>query len=162
MLAIAGPAHAKTPTKPFTITLKAETPEIKVGAKVIIDVTMTNTSDHEVDCAMYYHESIDQSYGYQVLNEDGTPATKIDNKRAFDSYACVLEPGESHKSGGLISQIFDFSRPGKYTIQARRLVEGNDQRPNTLEQHKDPWIEIKSNTVTITVLPADNPLSAQQ
>jgi hypothetical protein len=62
----------------------------------------------------------------------------------------------------VISQIFDFSRPGKYTIQASRLVLGDDQRPDTLELHKDPWIEIKSNTIDITVLPADDTLAAKQ
>jgi hypothetical protein len=59
-------------------------------------------------------------------------------------------------------QIFDFSRPGKYTIQASRLVLGDDQRPDTLELHKDPWIEIKSNTITITVLPAADPPPTKQ
>jgi hypothetical protein len=161
MLAIAGIAHTQTPTKPFTITLEAETPQVKVGGQVILDVIMTNTSDHEIDCTMYYHSQIDQRYGYQVFYEDGTPAAKIDKRLSSDSFACVLDPGESSQSGGLISQIFDFSRPGKYTIQASRLVLGDDQRPDTLEMHKDPWIEIKSNTIDITVLPADDTPAAK-
>jgi len=133
-----------------------------VGGQVILDVIMTNTSDHEIDCTMYYHSQIDQRYGYQVFYEDGTPAAKIDKRLSSDSFACVLDPGESSQSGGLISQIFDFSRPGKYTIQASRLVLGDDQRPDTLELHKDPWIEIKSNTITITVLPAADPPPTKQ
>jgi hypothetical protein len=31
-----------------------------------------------------------------------------------------------------------------------------------LELHKDPWIEIKSNTITITVLPAADPPPTKQ
>jgi hypothetical protein len=163
MLGITVAAHAKTSTPPFSITINAETPMVKVGGLVILDVTMTNTSDHEIDCTLYFLDSIDQNYRYQVFFEDGKPATKILRKTGFNTYACILKPEESSKSGGVISQIFDFRRPGKYTIHVSRPVWGDDQRPDTWQLHENiPEIEIKSNTITVTVLPAEDLLPAQK
>ena len=67
MLAIAGIAHAQTEKQPFTITLKAGTPQVKMGGQVILDVTMTNTSDHEIDCSLYYYDLIDTNYPLTAL-----------------------------------------------------------------------------------------------
>jgi hypothetical protein len=147
-------SSSQTKHQPFTITIKAETPQVKVGGQVILDVIMTNTSDHEIDCSSYWYDSIDQNYRYHVLYEDGKPAAKIVRKTGSSAHSCILDPGESRQSGGLVSQIFNFRRPGKYTIQVSRPVWGDDQRPETWQTHEnDPEIEIKSNTITITVVP---------
>ncbi len=161
MLALAGIVCAQTPKQPFTITLKAETPQVRVGGRVILDVIMTNTSDHEIDCTSYFYDSIDQNYRYHVLYEDGNPPAKIVRKTGSNSFPCILKPGQSDTpSGGVISRIFDFSRPGKYTIQVSRPVWGDDNRPNTWQDpshDNDPEILIHSNTITVTVLAADAP-----
>ncbi|MGC2547777.1 MAG: hypothetical protein WA426_18170, partial [Silvibacterium sp.] len=61
-------------------------------------------------------------------------------------WPCLLKPGETgSNAGGLISAIYDFSRPGEYTIQVER---------HTAFDSKSPLV--KSNTITITVLPADS------
>jgi hypothetical protein len=157
LLAVAGMAHAQTEKQPFTITIKAETPQVKVGGQVVLDVVMTNTSDHEVGCDLYYYDSIDQNYQYHVLYEDGKPPARIVRKTPFNADPCVLQPGESRQSGGVISQIFDFRRPGKYTIQVSRKIWGDENRPGTgTNEENQDQPEVQSNTITVTVLPADS------
>ena len=51
----------------------------------------------------------------------------------------------------MVSRLFDFSRPGKYSIEVSRHISS------------DPKSEIvKSNTITVNVLPADASPPAQQ
>ena len=152
MLVVAGIAHAQTEKQPFTITLKAETPQVKVGGQVILDIIMTNTSDHEIACDSYWYDSVDQNYRFHVIYEDGKPAAKIVRKTPSSTYPCIAHPGESKQSGGAVSQIFDFRRPGIYTIQVSRPIWGDDQRRETIGTVQNNQPEIKSNIITITVV----------
>lgn len=162
LLGVAGIAHAQTEKQPFTITLKAETPQVKVGGQVNIDIIMTNTSDHEIACDSYWYDSVDQNYRYSVVYEDGKPTAKIVRKTPSNTDPCIAQPGESKQSGGAVSQIFDFSRPGKYTIQVSRPIWGDDQRPDRVGTTEKNPPEVKSNTITVTVLPAEDTSPAQK
>ena len=50
MLGVAGFGYSQTSQQPFNITVSAEKSEVKSGDPVYIDVIMTNTSDHDIDC----------------------------------------------------------------------------------------------------------------
>jgi hypothetical protein len=120
MLAIAGPAHAKTPMRPFTLTIRAEKQQVKAGDPVDIDVVMTNTSDHDVDCTTVSSNGLDRNYQYDVVDEGGQHVPEIEKKHHGGSsfWPCILEPGKTDTpSGGRISILYDLSRPGKYSIQ---------------------------------------------
>ena len=118
-----------------------------------LGIVMTNTSGHDIACDSYWYDNLNKNFRYDVVYEDGQPAEKIVRKTPSSTHPCLIGPGESRSSDGLISRGFDFSRPGKYTIQVSRPVWGDDQRPNTLQTHEnDPEIEIKSNIITITVV----------
>lgn len=160
MLTVVGIAHSQTEKQPFTITLKAETPQVKVGGQIILDVIMTNTSDHEISCDAYWHDSIDQNYRYSVVYEDGKPAAKIVRRTPSDTYSCIINPGQSKSSGGVVSRIFDFSRPGEYTIQVSRPIWGDDQRPDREGTTEKNPPEVKSNSITVTVVAPDSPADA--
>ena len=56
------------------------------------------------------------------------------------------------RGGGVISVLFDFNRPGKYSIQVSRPIWGDDQRPGTTGTVQNNQAEVKSNTITITVV----------
>jgi len=89
--------------------------------------------------------------------------SKIKNKSNVSSaWPCVIKPGETSTSGGLISILYDFHRPGKYTIQVSRPVWGDDQRPQTEGMTERNPPEIKSNTIIVTVLPADDKSPVQK
>jgi hypothetical protein len=162
MLGVAGIAYTQTAQQPFTITVSTNKPEVKSGDPVYIDVIMTNTSDHDVDCTIYSSNALDRNYRYEVFDKQG-PVPKIKRKypeigETFSSWPCIIKPGEtSRPSGGLISILYDFHRPGKYTIQVSRPVLGDDQRPGTAMTVHNNNPEIKSNIITITVVGPELP-----
>ncbi|MGA3045034.1 MAG: hypothetical protein ABSD67_00300 [Terracidiphilus sp.] len=165
MLAIAGPAHAKTPMRPFTLTIRAEKQQVKAGDPVDIDVVMTNTSDHDVDCTTVSSNGLDRNYQYDVVDEGGQHVPEIEKKHHGGSsfWPCILEPGKTDTpSGGRISILYDLSRPGKYSIQVSRAVWGDNNRPGSEGKGDNKQAPIKSNIITITVLAGDDPRPAQQ
>lgn len=156
MLGVAGIAYSQTSQQPFTITISTAKPEVISGDSVYLDVVMTNISDHDVDCTIYASNALDRNYRYEVFDEQG-PVPKIRRKypeigETGSSFPCMIKPGEnSRPSGGMISILYDFHRPGKYTIQVSRPVWGDDQRPGTAMTVHNNQPEVKSNTITITV-----------
>jgi hypothetical protein len=157
IVGVCGITYSQTPLQPFTISLSADKPEVKSGDPVDLDIVMTNTSDHEVDCTGAGSNGLDRNYRYDVLYEDGRPATKVVKKHpeigeTGSIWRCILKPGQTAQAaGGEISVLYDFSRPGKYSIQVSRFVK------------RDPNSEvITSNKITITVLSSDSPAPAQR
>ena len=146
MIGFSSVVYSQSTQQPFKITLSMAKPEVNVGDHVYIDLLMTNTSNQDVNCTIYAEGSLDGNYEYNVLDEDGQPPPKIVRIHPLSSaiYPCIIKPGESRSISGLISQLYYFIQPGKYTIQVTRGYEGSDDL-------------VKSNTITITVLPADDP-----
>jgi hypothetical protein len=143
MLGVASIAYSQAAKQPFTITVSADKPHVNVGDGVLLNIVMTNTSDQEVDCTRNWSNALDRNYKYEVLDEYGQPMPQIvrNHPAPFRLSPCVIKPGETAKSGGLISILYDFSRPGKYTIQVSRGIQD------------DPSDElVKSNIITITVV----------
>jgi hypothetical protein len=151
MLGVTSIACSQTSQQPFTITVSTNTLVVKSGDNVSIEVVMSNISDHAVDCTIDARNVLDRNYRYDVLDEGGQPVPKI--KRRYPDIGesgsirpCIIKPGEtSLPSGGLISILYDFRRPGKYTIQVSRGVP------------PDPDNLVKSNIVTITVVGPEAP-----
>ena len=137
-----------------TLTLTSETPEIAAGKIILVNVVMKNSSSREIRCDIFKQNELDFNYQYVVLYEDGQPVPRIALKWPIlsNTYGCFVAPGEATTgSGGIISQHFDFSRPGTYTIQASRsvIVDGATET-------------IKSNTITVTVLPPPEASESQK
>jgi len=162
MLGITGVASSQTYQQPFTLTVSTDKPEVKSGDPVYIDIVMTNTSDHDVECTGNGINALDRNYRYEVIDEQG-PVPKIRRKHPEigedgSLWPCVIKPGgTAHAAGGLISILYDFHRPGKYTVQVSRPIWGDDQRPNTFGKVEDSHRGIKSNIITITVVGPELP-----
>jgi len=145
-------AYPQTAQQPFTLKLSAVKSQVSIGDQIEIRIVMTNTSDHPIDCTRTSSNGLDRNYRYDVSYE-GQPAPKIIRKHPeigeeFSTWPCIIKPGESASSaGGLISVLYDFNRPGEYTIQVERPAVFAPNNPY-----------IKSNTITIAVLPQDTPL----
>ncbi len=163
MLGVTSIAYSQAPQQPFTITISADKPQVKAGDDVYLNVTMTNASDHDEDCTRNWSNALDRNYNYDVNDEYGQ-VPKIEKKYHGGSRLspCIIKPGETAKSGGLISVLYDFSRPGKYTIQVSRAIWGDDQRPEPSGTVQTSQPDVRSNIITITVLPADEPPPAKQ
>jgi hypothetical protein len=87
-------------------------------------------------------------YQYEVRDEQGAMAAKVVPRHLVGrSGQGILKPGNSIESGTWISAVYQFDRPGKYTIQVSR---------------KEPGMPlVQSNIITITVLPAPPPPAKQ-
>jgi hypothetical protein len=148
---------SQTTKQPFAVIIHAYNPQVKVGDPVGIGIEMKNISDHEIDCAAANSNGTDRNYRYEVLDEHGHPAPKIVTKAPSEKTPCILGPGNNaFYSGTQISDAFDFSRPGKYTIQLSRPIWGDDQIPGTGRTAQNSQAVVKSNRITITVLPAES------
>jgi hypothetical protein len=62
----------------------------------------------------------------------------------------TIHPGETFEKEQDVSRLFDMTEPGKYVIQVYRRAT-DDGRGAT----------VKSNTITVTVTPADAPTAQQ-
>jgi hypothetical protein len=147
-------AHSQAP--PFNLTLSAVEPRLIAGSPVDLEVVMTNTSNHEVDCTSNYSNALDRNYLYDVRDAEGWPVPRIEKKYhgGFNIWPCTLKPGQSdNPGGGRISILYDFSQPGKYTIQVSRAQWGDENRPETAGTNKVQLPFVKSNTISIEVLP---------
>jgi hypothetical protein len=150
-------AMAESQTTPFTLTLNAVEPQVVAGSPVDVEVVMTNTSNHDVSCTSSYSNGLDRNYQYDVRDAEGRPVPQIESKYhgGVSVWKCSLDPGESdNPKGGRISVLYDFSRPGKYTIQVSRGQFGDENRPGTEGTNKAELPVIKSNKITIIVVPA--------
>lgn len=107
----------------------------KAKDKIILDVTLGHP-ERDFDVRMYDAEGYLASltyYGHQVNGEGNIPL--VDNMSGV-----MLRPQDSYKSEIELSQLYDLTRPGKYTIQVQR---GDDFTKGVA----------KSNTVTLTIKP---------
>lgn len=124
--------------------------EIRAGDIVEVATRKTNTSNQEIlkfpFSRMPYAWDVRDSSGHRVSLRipvfpggaitGGGPALLRGSKQMF------LQPGESMTEAHLLKR-FDMSQPGIYTIQATQHIGDSFNSP-----------EIKSNIITITVLPA--------
>jgi len=152
----------QSPQQPFVIRIHANQPQVKVGEPVDINITLSNFSDHVIDCTAKDRLNLDRNYHYEVLNEYGGETPGIELKPSSETFPCTLQPMDSAYFSALLSQIYDFSSPGKYTIQVSRPVESDGQRLGTALDVRDDEALIKSNLITITVLPEDDPSVTQR
>jgi hypothetical protein len=153
------PAAEQPQTKPgkptFSLTLSAPKTEVALGAKIFIEIRQTNISEENIDCSAQADSGVDYNFKFYVRDQHGIEAAKVvleHPELVAPSYqGCTLPPGESKTSGALISHVYQFGEPGEYTIQVSRLDEGNPGR-----------FFVKSNNITITVLPEVVPPPAQE
>jgi hypothetical protein len=141
-------ASAQPVQKPFSISISAETPVIKAGSDVWINVHLTNTSNHDLDDS----GSIDNMIGLDpnLLFAVRDTRGKLVPKRVYKHPELAggspvnrtVRAGESISKEQRVSRLYDMSRPGQYVIQVSRRVS---------DKPKDGMM--KSNTITVTLTP---------
>jgi hypothetical protein len=139
-----------------SVTIKAKASTVKLGSAILVEVTLSNITDH----AIAYIPG-DAGEDIDVLDDKGAAvrATKAgevykgvsDNRtvhpdgtvsfevRSSSGQVLSMEPGGSGTHEIDVSKLFDFQKPGKYTVQVKRL-------------DVDTRVVAKSNLITITVL----------
>ena len=138
----------QTNKPPFKIAITAEHSTIAAGSDVEIDVSLTNTSDHDVYEGVMYMMGIDldSTFRFEVRDEHGKMVPKriypYEELRTGKVIFRTISAGETLTQPQTVSALYDLRKPGKYTIQVFRGPFDKD--------------EIKSNIVTVTVTPNGN------
>lgn len=146
--------HAQTP---FSITISPSHDGVsagdgieKAGSPIYVLAEVKNDSGKTVSSSQWDY---DEYYTFDVRDAEGYPASETELMRKWkdpgrrkNGHGLIshFKTGESWHEQLYISKFYDMSRPGTYTIQLER------QRPEELGVGT-----VISNTITITVLPAD-------
>ena len=145
------------------ISTEDETVTTQKNMDISISVVETNISKHTINAGRPSDSG--DWYSMSVLL-DGRPAPiteryrEILNPKKLDpdvlqtgnGFVAKIDPGQSQTFEVPLTAFFDLSTPGKYKITFSR---GTDRgRSNN--------VEVKSNTITITVLPSADQPSNQQ
>jgi hypothetical protein len=143
------------------LTISVQKPVFKIGSDVRVDVVLRNVGSQSVDLVgaplgvlgdsvgdVHYYRAVvaDEkdspvaftALGKRLWGEEAAPGTM------FDGSAILKQPfdaGEERRHFLIVSKLYDFSKPGRYTIQVTRP---SLERATAL---------VKSNRITITIEP---------
>jgi hypothetical protein len=144
--AVFGSGFGQTTEEPFSITISTDKPTITVQAAphVRIMIKLSNTSDHAVNCSAMVTNGLNRSYLYDVRDQNGKsieiPGEHHELRGGSWEGPCELAQGESMNASSRIGVLYDFTKPGRYTVQLSKYI-GNNEKEGA----------VKSNTITITV-----------
>jgi hypothetical protein len=138
-------AAAQTPA--LGLQLATPEPTAKVGGSILVRVTTVNESNQPVT---YHNTNPFCNYSFEVLGSAGTAAPETDLRKRVNcgggqleitgrNIVVTLKPGENHSEEINISEQYDLSQPGQYSIRVSRTFPGIGH--------------FTSNTVTVTVTP---------
>lgn len=131
-----------------SITIKTRSSTVRFGAEVDGIIHIVNTGDRKISWAGASSNGVNTLYRYDCRDQTGS-SVKKEYLGEMDSAGPqpTIEPGESHDIEVPIDRACDLKQPGEYSIQiSRSLTDGFGKSE-----------VFKSNTITITVLPADDP-----
>jgi hypothetical protein len=133
-------------TAPFKIAISTDKTTVVSGADVVVDVSLTNNSNRDVEEGVMYKQgiSLDSTFRFEVRDDRG----KLVPKRSYPHEELrpgnvnfrTIRAGQALTQAQPVSALYDMRKPGKYTIQVWR---------------RNPDYEIKSNIVTVTVTTKD-------
>ena len=161
------------PTTPIVLSISAPT-TTGAGEAVRLEVTVTNASGQTVEIYTASGrpdggESEDYN-GISIRDADRKPLPRIDGHQFARSDGTVVQmhrpplslrpvalaPGEQFHDYSTLSRMFDLTKPGTYTVTVKQDVRLDHAMP------EPGRVTATSNTITVTVLPADDPPPAPQ
>jgi hypothetical protein len=162
----------------LSVALSAVEKTSKAGSRVIVDVSLTNTSSGRVLLPGGGGEDMLPWYTIQVRRKDGTPVPdsqlvqarkresakplppgmfKVDN---YSRIAGEMQPGQTLKERVVLSDLYDMSEPGDYVVQAQRVEPANGAvlkstgpASTSATDKSNADTVVKSNSITLTVTP---------
>lgn len=119
----------------LSFRLVAPAPIVKSGQHVMVQVITSNTSNHEIT---YHNTQPFCDYSFRVLTSSGASAPETAFKRQLQcssgplritgrNIVVTLKPGESNDETINVSDLFDLSQAGNYSVQATRTYPGIGQ-----------------------------------
>jgi hypothetical protein len=168
LIAIVAPVcvFASGAEQPFSVTLQALSKTLKPGCQVYLLVTIKNTSSRDLTFVRgsafgVSHEGTEK-YRIEAHDEQGRPAPPsalvLESRKpvasgkavvewSYENQARTLKPGESFVDAIDVTEYYDLSRPGIYTIWVSRHM------PPKVTSHGVEWPKgsVRSNAITVTV-----------
>jgi hypothetical protein len=154
----------------FTLVISTDKPEVTLGSDIAIAIKITNISDAPLTFSFGYHGRMPDDYQFDMRDEQGTTVARFGPryKQLPDGFMFRLpdrpagsmrwgeiDPGKSVEVHATISDDYNFDHPGKYTIRI--------WKPATMGTPEKPELNrIYSNSITVTVLPADSSTPADE
>jgi hypothetical protein len=161
---------AASTSKPgFSVKITAAQDLVTAGSEVSLVATLKNTSDHQIgisvvpgrdqtytDCYDRVGQRILKCYKVEIWDERHSLVPEIKPKSfepVIDTNGSItmdlflgssqeryLKPGDAVKDELVVSNRYDLSQPGKYTIKVHRI-------------DTETMATAKSNTITVSVTP---------
>jgi hypothetical protein len=121
----------------FSMEIKAEKTTAKIGERLKVVVTITNTDSEDIVYDGYGHQ---RAFGLEVRDEMGREVARTPGAVVADGsvFAATLHPGESIHRSARLDKEFVLDKPGNYFVQATRGVSKTNL--------------VRSNTITITII----------
>jgi hypothetical protein len=121
------------------ITLKMPSDRAIAGSKINLDVVLANASDHNVSVYKDLGSRAEFSYKIDVQSRNGwrPPETKYARDLRGEATPApyhpvissggniVLKPGEMTTDHLVLTDLFDLSQPGEYTVRVQRIFPPN-------------------------------------
>jgi hypothetical protein len=155
----------RTEHAPIVIAIVPWQDTIKAGNKLIISVTVENTSNKTIDISGNYFLNWVSPYAFKVwrdgVEQQETPtAEQLRRPGLSSSQLHEILPGKHDNATYELNDYFDFSQPGTYQIQffgrdGMVLSENKDPGYGRDEQEEDEHNKrrFESNVITIVVNP---------
>lgn len=142
----------ETPMPALSITITAPKTSVPVGYRMKLVIRVTNTSDQDApfDSDGTYKKEPIRSVGIMVRDHKGTLVAETEYGRGIHGHlggmrtnavARYLKPGEVFKEESDLSDEFDLTKPGIYTVEVGYW---------DFKSHQT----IMSNKITFTITPA--------
>lgn len=138
----------QSPVAPFSILISVQEPVSKVGAPVVVKVTVRNILNHDI---AFFDTSRYCDYTIDVRDSGGLSAPETEFKRSLKCSPGAdiihgrrklvrLKPNATIDDELVVTEMIDLSRPGEYTVRVSRKA------PPELGGSV-----VESNSITVTI-----------
>jgi uncharacterized protein (DUF58 family) len=136
----------------FSLNISAKDDTVPAGSTVKVEIVLTNTSNRVIYIIHEKAPDAGEQAGFtlDVRNADGSVVAFTRYGQKFFNHEAVflgapapfaLKPGNPLKDEIVVSKLFDLSKPGKYSIQVKRLDDSSST-------------EVSSNIISVTITPS--------
>ena len=151
-LAASSAMHSQASQAPFILTLSSTKKVINTALEARLEIVLRNTSDHEFSITKANTENqAETQYTIDVRDGRGHPVALSEHGRirlnrsptsrlTISEVVYSVKPGETLTDVAVVTELYDLSQPGKYTIRVSREIPREFGKGT-----------VKSNPVTITV-----------
>ena len=127
----------------FSVTLDTPRAPLKSGAKLVLRVTVRNTSDHNIPFRRTNNPQSNEEFRYEIDVRDASghrapPSVQVlalegqvTTVEDINNHAYWLKPGESYSDDLEVTKLFNLTHPGDYTVWVSKELLSRQPRTKT-------------------------------